>query len=212
MHVRVFFQLCNMWWMCLPLAEIAWSVFTSLLPRSSMNRSYLLWKWAHALFKGSWPSVLVLVSSVWLKKRKNEQMRASQKQPLKFAKKKKQAFFWGGGESFMGSLQHHQGAQQHNSSSKHDRVCRHFVLPVSDGQSPTDDLYAALPAGVEDFMILLHIAPPPHTLILVPRVISTMDRSWKLYQKGFDPVMTLRQQVPVHWVIHDPKVVRLLLN
>lgn len=88
----------------------------------------------------------------------------------------------------------------------------HFVLPVSDGQSPTDDLYAALPAGVEDFMILLHIAPPPHTLILVPRVISTMDRSWKLYQKGFDPVMTLRQQVPVHWVIHDPKVVRLLLN
>lgn len=125
MHVRVFFQLCNMWWMCLPLAEIAWSVFTSLLPRSSMNRSYLLWKWAHALFKGSWPSVLVLVSSVWLKKRKNEQMRASQKQPLKFAQKKKQAFFLGGGESFMGSLQHHQGAQQHNSSSKHDRVCRH---------------------------------------------------------------------------------------
>lgn len=91
----------------------------------------------------------------------------------------------------------------------------HFVLPVSGGQSPTDDLYAALPTGVEDFMILLHIAPPhthTHTLILVPRVISTMDRSWKLYQKGFDPVMTLRQQVPVHWVIHDPKVVRLLLN
>lgn len=133
-------------------------------------------------------------------------------------KKKNRLFFGGGGESFMGSLQHHQGAQQHNSSSKHDRVCRHCWFALCSSCFWWAEPHRRFVRGTSCRGGGLHDLathsppPPPHTLILVPRVISTMDRSWKLYQKGFDPVMTLRQQVPVHWVIHDPKVVRLLLN
>lgn len=52
LHVR-HITLFNMWWMCLPLTEIAWGLFTLLLPRSSINRSYLLWKYTHAVFDGS---------------------------------------------------------------------------------------------------------------------------------------------------------------
>lgn len=64
----------------------------------------------------------------------------------------------------MGSLQPRQGVQQHNPSSKHEGcgviAGLHFVLPVSDGQSPTDDLCSALPAcrGGGPAMILLLMA------------------------------------------------------
>lgn len=81
---EVFIKLFNMWWMCLPLTEIAWSVFTSLLPRSPINRSYLLWNASMlCLMVHGCVFCFVLVTLVWQKRREDSRSHEGKRFNLK---------------------------------------------------------------------------------------------------------------------------------